>query len=256
MPGSRFKEFIDRAFLGNRGYNYQTGQWNRDGVNSGLIGGIGNALVPGLGTIGRIIYDHRHNVGKPTQYTGGLSGGYSYQPPDYSGMLNGPDLNPRVGDGNTGIIPPSMGNGWTNYGSYVETSTGTPGWQNGYGAGNFGQSDGSFTPSTTTLYPGPNYQPIDFPLNGPDLNVHTGNGSGNSYGGFSGNSSGGTLGGGTVVDPSAWGMFGLGGDGGEQDSTGRVAATSTGRFESGGGLAGLMAKRRPPQTGGGGQIAG
>jgi hypothetical protein len=226
MPGSRFKEFIDRAFLGNRGYDYQTGQWNRQGVTEGLIGGIGNAIVPGAGTLGRFIYDRAHNrVGQPTQV--GLNNGGSYTPPsDFSGYsLNPPDVNIQYG------------------------------------------TDGGMTPDMTQFnVPGATYTPPDWNsyLQKPDLTIKTGNGGGTTggYSGFSGNSSGGTLGGGYVVDPSQWGMFGLGGDSGPVNGgTGpgyQLQLMSGGMHEGGGagggtgtGLAAFMARRNGTQTGGG-----
>jgi hypothetical protein len=257
MPGSRFKEFIDRAFLGNRGYDYRTGTWNRQGVTSGLIGSIGNTIAPGAGTLARFIYDRTHRgVGQPTQTPLSTGGGSNYTP-DFGG-LNAPDFNIRTDD--------------PGYYNPAPSTSGGANWQNGYGTGGYSYNGGdSMTPSMTTLNPGPSYTPPDWStyLQNPDFTIKTGdNGGGNnaghstgSTGGstFSGNSSGGTLGGGYAVDPSQWGAFGIGGsDAG--NSVPYKTQYATGMGESGGGgiggLAAFMAAKRKPQTGGGGQISG
>jgi hypothetical protein len=196
--------------------------------------------------------------------------------------LNAPDFNIHTGDPSSYYNPAPSTSGGAN-------------WQNGYGAGGgYSQGGGgygggdSMTPSMTTLNPGPSYTPPDWStyLNAPDLTIKTDNGGGNPNGGgqnvgqhMGGGSTSptghttnggggmytsGTLGGGSVVDPSAWGMFGIGGsDAGDTASI--KARTSTGMGESGGGfgtMASFLAGRRvprgviPPRTGGGGQISG
>jgi hypothetical protein len=240
MPGSRFKEFIDRAFLGNRGYDYKTGQWNRQGVTEGLIGGIGNAIVPGAGTLGRFIYDRTR---QPTQ-TLNTGGGYNYTP-DFGG-LNAPDFNIRGGYG-----PGNMPAGWDGTGGDV---------------------------TFTNLNPGAGYTPPDWSsyLQNPDLTIKTDDGNGSGGGqnvgqhgtggsmsptghttnGGGGMYTSGTLSGGYAVDPSQWGAFGIGGDGGPQDSTGYYQSISTRMSDPGGGvgagsglLGGLLARRRTGNTG-------
>jgi hypothetical protein len=125
------------------------------------------------------------------------------------------------------------------------------------------------TPSMTTLNPGPGYTPLDWSsyLNAPDLNIKTGNGGGGAGGGMSGMGggsggggmyTGGTLGGGTAVDPSQWGAFGLGGDSGPanggigQDYA--LQMMSGGMHEGGGfgggSMASFLAGPRVPTAGG------
>jgi hypothetical protein len=244
MPGSRFKEFIDRAFLGNRGYNYQTGEWNRDGVKAGLIGGIGNAIVPGLGTIGRTIYERHHNgVGQPTQYGGDLGGQYDYTP--WTGGINNqiPGVNTGYDVGGTGL---NGGSGYTNWKGGINGSV--PPIQYG--------TDGGMTQVPLDTTGGYTYQGYGGGIDRNLPGIRTG--SGHSTNGGGGLYTSGTLGGGSVVDPSQWGAYGLGGsDAG--DSVPYKTQFATGMGESGGGLGGLpafMAARRRPQTGGGGQIGG
>jgi hypothetical protein len=182
--------------------------------------------------MGRLFHrDHGDVPMTPTQYTGGLTGG-SYQAPGLP-PLNAPDLNIHTGDPGSYYNPaPSGGD--------------------------------SMTPSMTTLNPGPGYTPPDWSsyLNAPDLNIKTGNGNGGGsaggmggMGGMGGGNgggmyTGGTLGGGTAVDPSQWGAFGIGGsDAG--NSVPYYTRYATGMGESGGfgggSITGFMAR---PQTGG------
>lgn len=59
--GRVWREGVDRAFLGNRGYNYQTGQWDRRGVRQGLVQtGLGQ-INPLLG-LGARLYFNRANA--------------------------------------------------------------------------------------------------------------------------------------------------------------------------------------------------
>lgn len=112
----------------------------------------------------------------------------------------------------------------------------------------FGASNGFTDPSVSGGDP-------SAPLGGnPFVNSqYHGPQSSNPFGStFTGNQSGGTLGGGYVVDPSQWGLFGLGGDSGEQDSTGRKSQFAT-HMGEGGGLGGHLAgfyARRGMGTGG------
>ena len=72
--GRFMREFVDRAFLSNRGYDYRTGQWDRRGVRQGLIQTGAGLLMPGAGTltgVGMSLYDryrmnnNRRNVPSP-----------------------------------------------------------------------------------------------------------------------------------------------------------------------------------------------
>jgi hypothetical protein len=199
--------------------------------------------------MGRLFHrDHGDVPMTPTQYTGGLTGG-SYQAPGLP-PLNAPDLNIHTGDP----------------GSYYNSTPpgGTASWQNAYGGGSSFSGGDSMTPSMTTLNPAPSYTPPDWSsyLNAPDLNIKTGNGGGSAggMGGMGGGNGGGmytsgTLGGGTAVDPSQWGAFGLGGDSGPANGgigQGYALQMLSGGMHEGGGfgggsMAGFMAR---PQTGG------
>jgi len=257
MPGSRFKEFIDRAFLGNRGYNYQTGEWNRSGVTSGLIGGIGNAIVPGLGTVGRKVYEHYHPPGTggttpPTQTN--LDGGTGGWQPWSGGIDNTiPGINTGYDVDGGGL---NSGGGYQPYtggvnGSFPPIQTGT---------------DGGMTPGQVPLDTsgGYGYQGwsggIDHNI--PGIRTGGSTGGGHTTNGGGGLYTSGTLGGGTAVDPSQWGAYGLGGDGGPDNGgigQGYALQLMSGGMHEGGGsggqgagvLAGLLAGRRTPATGGG-----
>jgi hypothetical protein len=265
MPGSRFKEFIDRAFLGNRGYNYQTGEWNRDGVRAGLIGGIGNAIVPGLGTAGRMFYERHHNgVGQPTQYGGDLGGQYYYTP--WTGGINNqiPGVNTGYNVGGTGL---NSGSGYTNWTGGINGSV--PPIQYG--------TDGGMTQVPLDTTGGYTYQGYGGGIDRNLPGIRTGSTGGHSTNGGGGLYTSGTLGGGSVVDPSQWGAYGLGGDSGPDNggigSGYALQLMSGGMHEGGGqGLGNFLAGKRvvagiprtggalPPnaygKTGGGGQIGG
>lgn len=59
--GRVWREGVDRAFLGNRGYDYRSGQWDRRGVRQGLIQtGLGQ-VNPLLG-LGARLYFNRANA--------------------------------------------------------------------------------------------------------------------------------------------------------------------------------------------------
>ena len=54
-------ELADRAFLGNRGFNFRYGSWDSGGTRQGAIGaGIG-AVVPGGGTLYHLLTDGFRN---------------------------------------------------------------------------------------------------------------------------------------------------------------------------------------------------
>jgi hypothetical protein len=183
---------------------------------------LGRYSLPAV--LGRMFH-HEGDTHMQPSTTGLQGGGYSYQP--NFGGLNAPDLN-----------------------------------FNGYTGGD------QYTPSMTTLNPSPGVQPIDAPLYAPDLNIKTGNGGG-SLGGMSGGHStnggggmytSGTLGGGSVVDPSQWGAYGIGGDSGPANGGigqgYQLQMMSGGAHEGsgvgGGAFASFLAGNRPgPATGGG-----
>jgi hypothetical protein len=81
-------ELADRAFLGNRGYNFRYGTWDPAGTRQGAIGaGIG-AVVPGGGTLYHLLTDGFRNFRMDN--TRNWSGPTNFAKPTFGQPSSGP----------------------------------------------------------------------------------------------------------------------------------------------------------------------
>lgn len=156
MAGSKFKEAIDRLFLGNRGYDYQSGQWDRQGVKQGLIqGGVG-AVNPLAGLLTRMYFNYQNKSpnyeverGQFPLYMSGVQVGNAAQPSQpmqpQQGQWQGfgdPFANPIGGPQGFGAFTPQAGIAPRAIGGTLNFSGGAGGYNNGVGAGTgFGASN-------------------------------------------------------------------------------------------------------------------
>lgn len=117
-------EGVDRAFLGNRGFNYNTGLWDRRGaIQGGIQSGLGR-INPILGVGARLWFNHQNNQRNPSQATltpaqnigftpnWGLSG-----PQGFQGQVQpGPQADPASLFGSPqSQPPPNLSNPYTNW---------------------------------------------------------------------------------------------------------------------------------------------
>jgi hypothetical protein len=103
MAGSKFKEFVDRTFLGNRGYNYQTGQWNARGVGQGIVQTLAGVVNPASGFLARQYFNrqNQNNVGPVGRE----------QFPYYMGTVSAPNIAPNF------QMTPAATSSWEGFGN-------------------------------------------------------------------------------------------------------------------------------------------
>ena len=125
-------ELVDRLFLANRGHDYQSGYWNRDGsIQGGIQSGLG-AINPGLGLLARFYFNRRNNGPMPLQNAQlDPVGNMQFQPGNYGGSsqfspieMGGQPQSPQFDPSNPFAMPqqpqgqPSSGTG-TNWGRFT-----------------------------------------------------------------------------------------------------------------------------------------
>jgi hypothetical protein len=238
----------DRLFPG-----YTVGQrvFNTLGrVGAGfLLGPAGSRLFQR----GANAWDNRHN---PNNTPLDPSGGYGYN--GYQGGIDNTIPGVQMG-GNAGGVPLNTGGGY-DYQPYSGGIDHTiPPIQYG--------NDPGMQPGTVPLDTSGGYSygdvPTDIDRNIPGVRTGGGSGGGSMGRGSAGGGlyTSGTLGGGSVVDPSQWGAYGIGGDGGPQNGgigQGYALQLLSGGMHEGGGSLGLgsgvmpsfLAGKRAPTTGG------
>lgn len=117
--GRIWREGVDRAFLGNRGFNYRHGTWDPKGVRQGLIQTGAGLVVPGGSTLAGLALNMYNRAGmnntrrsvpnpglnKPT--SGFATPGGSYNPGASSGLSGVGSLGSGVysGASSPGTVP-------------------------------------------------------------------------------------------------------------------------------------------------------
>lgn len=117
--GRIWREGVDRLFLGNRGYNYNTGQWDRSGV---ISGGIQQGVNTIAGPVGGALYGLWANWDR-------RRGGDGVP---FANVSGNPISNHLIGSGGgfTGVAP-----GGAPTGVAPSTPTGLAGYAAGLGSG-------------------------------------------------------------------------------------------------------------------------